>query len=534
MLSFIDQFKAARKCGVPLIAIETNDEAATMKTLLNECGNGHDAVKPCAVLTWNSVDGMNGLNAAGEEIALKLNESPDVAAPVPFLSTIGITDSVTGRPEIPAGTIIGMHSAGDWFTDAIVRQGIWNLRDKFKRDGRTLVLLGLVFDLPMNLKNGDVVVLEDELPNEEQLTTLVKKLDEQVSRCKCGGEEKDCKTCKGTGVKVKRPKASDEAIERVVEAVKGLSKFGAEQVISMALRSTLVEKQVPVCGIDLEHCWTAKRKQIEQTRGLSIYRESTSFANLGGLGEIKDYLTSIMTGRKPPKVIVWLDEIEKSGLASRQESSGTNIDQEGELLKFMEDQKVFGIMLLGVPGCGKSEVCKCMSGEFDRVVIRLDLGALQDKYVGGSQQSVRAALKMIKAVGGKDTLWLATSNSIDGLSSAMKSRFTDTYYFDLPTHEERLLIWSVWLKKYGLIDKPYADDDSWVARDIVHCCDKAFRTNQPIASAALRITPVGLMIREDIKSLRAQADNRYLSASKPGVYQVPKKQAEPERAMMIE
>ena len=49
MLSFIEQFKAARKCGVPLIAIETNDEAATMKTLLNECGNGHDAVKPCAV-----------------------------------------------------------------------------------------------------------------------------------------------------------------------------------------------------------------------------------------------------------------------------------------------------------------------------------------------------------------------------------------------------------------------------------------------------------------------------------------------------
>lgn len=533
MLSFIEQFKAARKCGVPLIAIETNDEAATMKTLLNECGNGHDAVKPCAVMTWNSVDGMNGLNTAGETLALKLNESPDIAAPVPFVATMASTE-VNGMPVIPAGTIIGMHSAGDWFGDAVVRQGIWNLRDKFKRDGRTLVLLGLVFDLPMNLKNGDVVVLEDELPNEEQLASLTKKLDEQVSRCKCGGEEKDCKTCKGTGIKTKRPKASDEAIERVVEAVKGLSKFGAEQVISMALRPTLVEKQLPVCGIDLEHCWTAKRKQIEQTRGLSIYRENTSFANLGGLDEIKDYLTAIMTGRKPPKVIVWLDEIEKSGLASRQESSGTNIDQEGELLKFMEDQKVFGIMLLGVPGCGKSEVCKCMSGEFDRVVIRLDLGALQDRYVGGSQQSIRAALKMIKAVGGKDTLWLATSNSIDGLSSAMKSRFTDTFFFDLPSREERLPIWNVWLNNYGLTDKPEGfDDESWVARDIVHCCDKAFRTSKPLAEAAKRITPVGLMIREEIKSLRAQADNRYLSASKPGVYQVPKKQAEPERALAI-
>jgi SpoVK/Ycf46/Vps4 family AAA+-type ATPase len=239
-----------------------------------------------------------------------------------------------------------------------------------------------------------------------------------------------------------------------------------------------------------------------------------------------------MTGRKPPKLIVWLDEIEKTGLANRQDTSGVNQDQEGTLLSWMEDYDVFGVMLLGVPGCGKSAICKAVGAEFDRVVIRIDLGAMQGSLVGQSQNYIRSALKVVQAIGGSDTLWLATSNSISGLSGAMKSRFTDTFFFDLPPVEERRPIWDVWLKKNGLVGEPYAEDEGWVARNIKKCCDKAFRMSIPIAEAAAYITPVGLTDREEIKSLRAGADNRYLSASHPGVYKVPKN-IEPERALSL-
>jgi hypothetical protein len=240
-----------------------------------------------------------------------------------------------------------------------------------------------------------------------------------------------------------------------------------------------------------------------------------------------------MTGKRQPKVIVWLDEIEKTGLASRGDTSGVNQDQEGTLLSWMEDFDVFGIMLLGVPGCGKSAICKAVGAEFDTVVIRIDLGAMQGSLVGESQQQIRSALKVVEAIGGTDTMWLATSNSINGLSAAMRSRFTDTFFFDLPPAIERRPIWDVWLKEYGLTDEVPENDHDWVARDIKHCCDKAFRMNITVKEAAKFITPVGLIDRESIKELRMGADNRYLSASTDGVYKMPRPEST-DRALNID
>lgn len=558
-LTFIDQLSAARKCGVPLTGVETNDPAATIRTIAQHCAKvkvqGQEINPP--VLTWDCMSGLNAvprlpLNGdetpeekksreaaykASLDLVTRLHDKFGIAAisqPLAFLEAIA-DDGKDGDPAtLPPWAIVGMYNASDFFDKPEVRQGIWNLRDKFKRNGRMLILMGIVIDLPNNLKSGDVVVMEDELPDDEALAAIVERLDKQASRCNCKGK-KDCKNCGGTGTKSKRPLAGKDAIERLVEAVKGLSAFGAEQVLAMSLRASTVTDQKIPCGFDIDHAWTAKRKQIEQTKGLSIYREDTGFDAIGGLEEVKSYLVKLMHGKKQPKAVIWLDEIEKSGLDSnRSGSDDTSTDQEGELLKFMEDYKVFGIMFLGVPGCGKSQICKAMSAEFDRVVIRLDLGGLKDKWVGSSQQNLRCALKMIRSVAGDDALWVATSNSIDGLSAAMRSRFTDCFFFDLPTRAERKPIWDVWLKKYGLKDKPYAEDEGWVARDIVHCCDKAFRLGEPIAEAGTRIASEGVKTREDIKKMRLAAHERYSSTSERGLYKMPQQPAEkavPERAM---
>jgi hypothetical protein len=464
---------------------------------------------------------MVGHNQAAMKAVGILNENPQITNPVEFLC------QVSNDNTLPENTIVCMLSALDWMENPIVRQAMWNLRDKFKGAGKSLVLLSEVIQLPGSLKN-DVVVIEEPMPNEEQLAECIRGLDKLASQCECTNHGKNapranCARCDGSGEKKSRPLASDGAIDRVVEAVKGLPYFGAEQVVAMALRNAPVEGQVPASGIDLEHCWVSKRKQVEQTKGLSIHRGGEKFADLGGLDQIKTYLSRIMQGRRQPKVIVWLDEIEKTGLANRGDTSGVNQDQEGTLLSWMEDFDVFGVMLLGVPGCGKSAICKAVGAEFDRVVIRIDLGAMTDSLVGSSQKGIRSALKVVQAIGGSDTLWLATSNSIQGLSSAMKSRFTDTFFFDLPPREERLPVWDVWLKKYQLKDKPYADDEGWVPRNIKKCCDKAFRMDIPITEAATYITPVAMTDREEIKNLQASADNRYLSASHTGVYKIPEK-----------
>jgi len=214
-------------------------------------------------------------------------------------------------------------------------------------------------------------------------------------------------------------------------------------------------------------------------------------------------------------------------LGSRQDLSGVNQSTEGHLLQFMQDNRVYGVMLAGIQGAGKTEFCKAVGGEFDKLVIRLDLDACKGSLVGQSEAQLRAATRIIQACaeGEGSMLWIATANSIDSLSGPMKNRFVDTFMVDLPGRGERQQIWDVWMNKLGLTDDaPFPDDDGWNGRNIWQCCDKAWRTGLPIAQVAKWITPVGITDAEGIDRLRSQADGRYLSATQTGVYRKPRQQ----------
>lgn len=487
-MDLIERFKHARRVSAPVVLVTTADQQACIGRLA-EAANG----KGPAVL-WDVVRGVSGLNLAGERTAKSFKEEgQDVTAGRPpslFLAKIA------DRQVFTAGGVAFVPNADQWLKaqDAPdVLQGVCNLREVFKQDGRMLVLLATDLTLPAALKD-DVVVLDDPLPGTEQLEQIVREIDEAAS-----------------SARPSRKRLDASGMASMVEAVRGLSAFGAEQTAAMACRPD---------GFDLDHAWAAKIAEIEQTRGLTVHRGGATYADLGGLEPVKADLRAIVTGRKPVKLIVWLDEVEKTGLSSRQDTSGVSQDQEGTLLSFLEDEDVYGVMLLGVPGSGKSALCKAVGAEFDKVVIRLDLGAMMGSLVGQSQQQLRQALRVISAVGGKDTLWLATSNSIRGLSSAMKSRFTDVYFFDLPTPDERGPIWRVWTKKLGLADQDVPEDEGWVGRNIRQCAEKAWRTGCTLEEAAGRIVPVASTLREEIKALRTEADGRYLSASRPGVYRM--------------
>ena len=206
--------------------------------------------------------------------------------------------------------------------------------------------------------------------------------------------------------------------------------FSAEQAVAMALRNT---------GFDVEHLWESKVSEVQKTRSLSIFRNAANFGDVGGLDSLKEYLRLIMTGRNAPNLVVWLDEIATTGVGNRQDLSGVNQGMEGHLLQWMQDHRVYGVMLAGVQGAGKSEICKAVGGEFNRLVIRLDLDATKDSLVGSSEANLRMATKVIEACSGKDgsVLWLATANSIESLSGPMRNRFVDTFFFDLPNEDER-------------------------------------------------------------------------------------------------
>jgi hypothetical protein len=143
---------------------------------------------------------------------------------------------------------------------------------------------------------------------------------------------------------------------------------------------------------------------------------------------------------------------------------------------------------------------------------------MKGSLVGQSEQSLRQALKVIRAVSGSEALWFATSNKAAILPPELRRRFTfGLMFFDLPNQEEKEVIWAMYLAQYGITgERP--DDDLWTGAEIRTCCDLAWRMDCSLTEAAAFISPVAKSAPEQLNELRQQANGRYISASYPGVY----------------
>lgn len=147
-----------------------------------------------------------------------------------------------------------------------------------------------------------------------------------------------------------------------------------------------------------------------------------------------------------------------------------------EVLRQYDLESPKGILLAGVPGCGKSLSAKMTAKEWELPLFRFDIGGIYDKWVGESERKMREALEFIDHVApcvvwideiekalavsdsGNDTgrrimgqflFWLqesssrvflvATANNVDQLPSELfrKGRFSEIFFLDLPDSEER-------------------------------------------------------------------------------------------------
>jgi SpoVK/Ycf46/Vps4 family AAA+-type ATPase len=199
------------------------------------------------------------------------------------------------------------------------------------------------------------------------------------------------------------------------------------------------------------------------------------------------------------------------------------------------------VILLGPPGAGKSLIAKAVGREAGVPTIALDSNAMKGSLVGSSEGAVRTALKLISAVSSDNALWIATCNSIAGIPTALRRRFSfGTYYFDLPNESERAVIWQYYIAKYGLDAKQVderPDDSQWTGAEIKTCCDLAWNLGCTLVEAARYFVPVAVAAPKELEDLRAEADGRYLSASTGDVYGRRARQAKPQgkaRARLVE
>ena len=204
---------------------------------------------------------------------------------------------------------------------------------------RTLILVSPTPRIPPDLEDL-VTVVDFPLPTEEQLRAL---LDAMIVR--------------NTAAGALRVDLADDGEERIVKAALGLTAFEAENAFARAMVD-----DGRLSADDVGGRAGGEGARSSASPGCSRWStRSIKLEDIGGLGNLKIWLTK-RSGS-------WLDEARSYGLPAPK-----------------------GVLVTGVPGCGKSMTAKAMSSAWSLPLIRLDVGRIFGGLVGASEQNMRTAL----------------------------------------------------------------------------------------------------------------------------------------------
>jgi hypothetical protein len=249
--TMLEQFRRARQAATPIIAIETVDQAAAIQQVVDVAKN------QLPIVAWDSVRGWMPRNQLGAATCATLAQELGVDLES---VTLNPTEQLTHAPKLPKASILFVINAHRYLKEdpqpgfATFAQGIWNLRDQFKKDRRSVVLLGPVIALPNELKD-DTIVINDPLPDDVRLGAIVKETVDGLA---------------------------EPRVAQAVASLRGLSAFTAEQVVAMSVTKT--EER-----LDMEALWDRKRQMIEMTNGLTVWRDGIKFSDIVGVDAAKRF-----------------------------------------------------------------------------------------------------------------------------------------------------------------------------------------------------------------------------------------------------
>ena len=386
-------------------------------------------------------------------VARHLSKEPDVKAPMRLYTwtmTRGMVEFGNQGTGTQNNNTVSPEAAVEW----VIRQkdpGIFIFKDlhPFKdspavtrclRDAivalkgtrKTIVLMSPVQEIPIELEK-EVVLLDFPLPD-------MSELDEVLST--------EMNRARGNSI-------STEEREKLLKAALGLTRDEAEKVYRKA---RVMAKRLTAEEVDIV---LSEKKQLIRRNGILEFMDvDETLDSVGGLEELKHWLKQ--------RSDAFTERAREYGLPQPK-----------------------GMLILGVPGCGKSLIAKTTSRLWGLPLLRLDLGRVYDgSTVGRSEANLRNALRTAESispailfideidkafaggVGSADSdggtssrifgtflTWMqektspvfvmATANRIEKLPSEFlrKGRFDEIFFVDLPNAEERKDIFQIHLQK---------------------------------------------------------------------------------------
>ncbi len=412
--AFATLFSNLLKARFPYLYISTWEEERALSVIGEVAQNAAMIKTPRKVHVWSVTNGLMSDGQPGKE---------ETKAPLKALEIIE-------KHSAPAVFVLkDFHVYFGAQGRAPDNQVIRKIRDlapvlKQSANPKNVVFLSPSFVLPNDLQK-EVAIIEFDLPS---FADIRKVLDEMIDTNRQSG-------------RIKIDLKNDEA-ERLAKAALGLTLQEAENAFARAM----VEDGR--LGIeDVEVVLDEKCQIIKKTEILEYVKTDLRMEDVGGLENLKRWLKKRENS--------WLDSAQAYGLPAPK-----------------------GVLITGVPGCGKSLIAKAISAAWQLPLLRLDIGKIFSGLVGSSEENMRKAIKTAEAIApcilwideiekgfgavgssndsgtssrvfGSFLTWMqektkavfvvATANNIQALPPEFlrKGRFDEIFFVDLPTRKER-------------------------------------------------------------------------------------------------
>lgn len=304
------------------------------------------------------VDGYNGERISSDQS--EINEGD----PTAILSHIIDHASKHSKPmhegKIPAGAIymlLDFHHFLDGFPP--VERKLKEFVEVVSTC--TIVIISPVFVCPPTLEK-EITLIDFPVPSYKEINSSLQKLAKEIS--------------------TQLPEAAKEAKaneEDLVKSASGLTLNEAENAYAM---SVVCDKRFNIQTI------LDEKKQMIRKGGILEYRDSRfTFDDLGGVDTLKNWLSL--------RRLAFKDDARDFGLPAPK-----------------------GVLIIGIPGTGKSMTCDALASAYEMPLLRLDFGAVFSAHVGESEQNIRLCLQTAEAIA-PCILWIdEVEKGIGGVESS--------------------------------------------------------------------------------------------------------------------